>query len=190
MQETNVLIKQTLAGDPKAFEAIVNGHKRLVGQIVARLVKNEEDRIDLSQDTFIKVYQNLVSFQGHCKLSTWIAKIAYNTSLNYLEKKRTPLYSDHAAEGKTVDDCQGTLSCPEQYTGSRQLSVRLCEEIDQLPLFHGTVISLYHFHDMTYKDIGDILQLPEGTVKSYLFRGRKMLKDRLVIRFNREELCA
>ena len=59
-----------------------------------------------------------------------------------------------------------------------------------MPVIYGTILSLYHLHDMSYAEISQILSLPDGTVKSYLFRARRMLKDRLLEKFSREELCA
>ena len=146
---------------------------------------------DLCQDVFIKVYRNLGGFRFDSKLSTWIARIAFTTCLNYLEKKKLPLYEDSSPEGLTVDDCASVgQKDPECWTGVRQASVRVCEEIDELPVIYGTILSLFHLQDMTYAEISDILQMPDGTVKSYLFRARKMLKERLQVRYSLEELCA
>lgn len=188
--ETRVRIERILDGDPNAFKQLVKDHERLVGQIVFRMIPNETDREDLCQDVFVKVYQNLGSFRHESKLSTWIARIAYTTCLNYLEKKKVALYEDASPEGVTIDDCDGGHTDPESWTGTRQASVRVCEEIDQLPVIYGTILSLFHLQDMSYAEIGQILKLPDGTVKSYLFRARKMLKDRLRVRYSLEELCA
>jgi RNA polymerase sigma-70 factor (ECF subfamily) len=187
---TRTRIGKILEGDPNAFQQLVKDHERLVGQIVFRMVSNETDREDLCQDVFVKVYQNLASFRHESKLSTWIARIAYTTCLNYLEKKKVPLYEDCTPDGVTVDDCEGVDAGPERWTGARQASIRVCEEIDQLPVIYGTILSLFHLQDMSYAEIGQILHLPDGTVKSYLFRARKMLKERLQIRYSLEELCA
>ncbi|MDD3731275.1 MAG: sigma-70 family RNA polymerase sigma factor [candidate division Zixibacteria bacterium] len=70
----------------------------------------------------------------------------------------------------------------------RNLAYRLCQEIDELPVSYGLILSLYHLQEMTYKEISDILSMPEGTVKSYLFRARKLLKDRLVKNYCREDI--
>ena len=190
MNNTRALVDKILSGDPGSFQKLVSDHQRLVGQIVFRMVANPTEREDLCQDVFVRVYQNLDRFQFQAKLSTWIARIAYNTCLNFLEKKRLPLYEDHVSEGETIDDCQGEIQGPDRWAESRQRSVQVCEEIDGLPVLYGTVLSLYHLHEMTYAEIGEILSLPDGTVKSYLFRARKMLKERLAARFEREELCA
>ena len=190
MPDSNILIQRILEGDQQAFLTLVKDHQRLVSQIVFRMIKGEQDREDVCQDVFIKVYENLAGFQGKAKLSTWIARIAYNTSLNWLEKKRVPLFEDQAPEGETVDSCPNGDSTPEEWASTRQAAVRLCEEIDRLPVIYGTIVSLYHLHDMSYAEIGDILSLPDGTVKSYLFRARKMLKERVTASYSREELCA
>lgn len=190
MEDTRALVGRILDGDPGSFQKLVSDHQRLVGQIVFRMVSNTTEREDLCQDIFVRVYQNLDRFQFQAKLSTWIARIAYNTCLNFLEKKRLPLYEDHAPEGETVDHRAAEAVSPHQWTASRQMSTQVCEEIDGLPVLYGTIVSLYHLQDMTYAEIGEILSLPDGTVKSYLFRARKMLKERLAARFQREELCA
>ncbi len=190
MTNSKALIDKILTGNPNAFTTLVKQHERLVSQIVFRMVPGQHDREDICQEVFLKVYQNLGGFQHQCKLSTWIARIAYNTSLNHLEKKHVPLYEDQSPEGATLDDRPSAVESPAQYTASRQAAVRLCEEIDQLPVLFGTIVSLYHLHDMSYADIGEILSLPDGTVKSYLFRARKLLKERMLARFSQEELCA
>jgi len=155
------------------------------------MISNETDREDLCQDIFVKVYRNLGGFRFDSKLSTWIARIAFTTCLNYIEKKKLPLYEDSSPEGQTIDDCAAVKgSDPASWTGERQTSVKVCEEIDQLPVIYGTILSLFHLQDMSYAEIGDILRMPSGTVKSYLFRARKMLKERLQVRYSLEELCA
>ncbi len=190
MDNTRALVDRILSGDPGSFQKLVTDHQRLVGQIVFRMISNVTEREDLCQDVFVRVYQNLGKFQFQAKLSTWIARITYNTCLNFLEKKRLPLYEDHVPEGQTIDDCLGQEESPERWTESRQVSVQISEEIDNLPVIYGTIVSLYHLHEMTYAEIAEILSLPDGTVKSYLFRARKLLKERLTARFEREELCA
>jgi len=184
-------VAQILAGDPNAFKLLVKNHERLVGQVVFRMIINEADREDLCQDIFVKIYRNLSGFRFDSKLSTWIARIAFTTCLNYIEKKKLPLYEDTSPEGQTIDDCAAVNSTnPESWTGGRQASIKVCEEIDQLPVIYGTILSLFHLQDMSYAEISDILRMPSGTVKSYLFRARKMLKERLQVRYSMEELCA
>lgn len=190
MSKDRQQVTAILGGNATAFTTLVKDNERLVGQIVFRLIKNETEREDLCQEVFMRVYQNLKRFQFNAKLSTWIARISYNTCLNFIEKKKTPLYEDLASAGETIDSHPSTELSPAERTSSRQAATRLCEEIDLLPPVYGTIVSLYHLQEMSYAEIGQIMSLPDGTVKSYLFRARKMLKEKMLGKFQREELCA
>ena len=190
MNDSKTLVDRVLKGDPNAFTQIVAQNERLVGQIVFRLIPNATDREDLCQEVFFKVYRNLEGFQFNSKLSTWIARIAYNTCLSYLDKKKLPLLDDCCPQNEANEPEMLDGIRPDEWTESRQTSVRVCQEIDKLPVIYGTIVSLYHLHDMSYAEIGRILSLPDGTVKSYLFRARRLLKERLLEKYSREELCA
>jgi RNA polymerase sigma-70 factor (ECF subfamily) len=188
VDEARDLVNRILAGDAKAFKSLVEQNQRLVSHIVFKMIPNETDREDLSQDVFMRVYRNLGRFEFRSKLSTWIARITYNTCGNYLEKKKIPLYEDLAPEQKTIDSCAGANPLPDEYTEKQEISDRLREEVDMLPIQYKTIITLYHLDEMSYTEIGGIMKLPEGTVKSYLFRARKLLKERLTAKFQPEEL--
>jgi RNA polymerase sigma factor (sigma-70 family) len=188
MAERPQQIERILAGDHKAFAEFVKQHQRLVSHIVFRIIPNEEDRKDICQDVFLKVHQNLAGFRNESKLSTWVGRVAYNRCLNHLEKKKVPLYEDHSPEGVTVDSVIGAAIQPDEYTEHRDLATRLRTEIAELPPQFRVIVSLYHLEEMTYKEIGEITKLPEGTVKSYLFRARKLLKERLAAKYQPEEL--
>ena len=172
------LIHRIRGGDERAFETLISRYQRLVAHMVCRLVDNPEERRDLCQDVFLKVYQALPSFRLDCKLSTWIAKIAYRTALNALEKKRATLYEDHSG-GRDLDHLTGPASDPEflylETDRRRQLerAIGLLDDKYRIPL------TLYHLEEMSYAEIGEIVNLPEGTVKSHLFRARQQLKTLL-----------
>lgn len=185
-----VLVERVLGGEKGAFRLIIHQNKRLVCHVIYRMVTNEQDKEDLIQEVFLRVYQNLGRFEQKAKLSTWIARIAFNTTINYLEKKRVPLYEDMCGEGETIETCPGMQPSPGEIAESRQSSVSLSVEIDKLPVHYGLILSLYHLQEMSYREISEVMRLPDGTVKSYLFRARKMLKERLTTRYTREELCA
>lgn len=183
------LVDAVLGGNKAAYRELVGLHRRLVEVIVSRMVANDEDRRDLCQEVFVKVYERLDQFQGGSKFSTWVARVAINTCLHHLEKKRVLLYEDEVSDESTVDDCAITTGTPHEYTEDRQAAVRLSEEIDRLPVVQGTILSLYHLQEMSYTEISQMMKLPEGTVKSYLHRARLLLKQRLSTRYAPEELC-
>ncbi len=188
MTDSRTLIARIQSGDDDAFLHLIERYKRLVYNVVFRMVQNDADREDLCQDIFVKVYQNLGGFQYESKLSTWIARIAYNTCINALKKKKVPLYDDHALEGDSLEKVTANSEKPDEVTEERDLSARLQREIEKLPAKYKTILTLYHVEEMSYAEIAEIMNLPEGTVKSYLFRARKLLKEHLVNRYTPEEL--
>ena len=188
MTDDKALAAKILAGDRGAFRTLVERYQRLVSHIVFRMIPNDTDREDVCQEVFIKVYENLSGFRFESKISTWIAKIAYNTSVSYLEKMKTHLYDSISSENEPLLELSDNNILPDEYAEARDLSLRLAREIDRLPVLCGTILSLYHLEGMSYNEIRQIMQLPEGTVKSYLFRARKLLKKRLSISYQREEL--
>ena len=86
-----VIVSNILNGKTQDFAIVVKNTEKLVAQIVRKMIATEDDQKDIVQDIYIKVYQNLSSFQFKSKLSTWIANIAYNSTINYLQKKKIPL---------------------------------------------------------------------------------------------------
>jgi RNA polymerase sigma factor (sigma-70 family) len=188
MTDERALAAKILAGDKGAFRTLVERYQRLVSHIVFRMIPNDTDREDVCQEVFIKVYENLSGFRFESKISTWIARIAYNTSVSYLEKMKTHLYDSISSENEPLLELSDNNILPDEYAEARDLSLRLAREIDRLPVLCGTILSLYHLEGMSYYEIRQIMQLPEGTVKSYLFRARKLLKKRLSLSYQREEL--
>lgn len=181
------IVAQILTGSKSAFDSFVQEYQGLVMHVVRRLVPNETDRQDVCQDVFVKAYRNLSGFKFQSKLSTWLARIAHNTSINYLEKKKAELFDDISAEHETLDDQPMAARSPEESAVSNDMAGRVRAEIDRLPVIYGTILALYHLEEMSYKDMAEILQMPEGTIKSYLFRGRQMLRERLVAAYSHEE---
>ena len=175
MYTDKTLIDKILAGNLGAYKQLVREHERLVTHMVARVIGNDEDIKDVSQEVFIKVYQNLGKFNYHAKLSTWIAKIAYSTSVNYVKKhsNKNAIHLD-LKEGDLTDH-----ETPEHILNVKSEAAFLQYQISKLPLAYRTVLTLYHLNEFSYQEIEDITGMPEGTVKNYLFRARKMLKERL-----------
>ena len=188
MIDQKALVQKILAGDQKAFRLLITQNQRLVYHIVFRMVPSLSDREDICQEVFLKVYRHLPNFRFDSKLSTWIGRIAHNTCLNFLDKKKLPLYDDLAAEDDNREPVTDESAGPEHLLAQKEISSILQKEIDRLPAVYKTIVTLYHLDQMSYTEIADIMKMPEGTVKSYLFRARKQLKTRLLIQYRREEL--
>jgi len=190
MNSEQLLVEQILAGDKAAFERLVSQYQRLVSHIVARIVGSEGDFEDICQDVFFKVYKSLKSFQFECKLSSWIGRIAHNTSLNHVARKRPASFSDLSEEEYGADSYADSQPGPIEMAEQADVANRLKAEIRCLPQAYRTALTLYHLEEMSYIEISEIMSLPINTVKSHIFRARRMLKDKLLAVYRREDLCA
>ena len=190
--EDKDLVKRILKS-PSVYREFITRYQRIVSVMIARLISNVEDRKDISQEVFMKAFQHLDSFRFQSKLSTWIASITYNTCLSFLEKKKHLLYEDFLGEGdemntRSFDPADNDLIPHDEWLSSRQLEQSLHKAIEQLPPLYKTIIALYHSEEVSYEEISEITRLPIGTVKSYLFRARKKLKESLLQQYNTEEI--
>lgn len=167
-----LLVEEVLSGNTQAFAMIVKNTERLVAQIVRKMIANEEDQKDIVQDIYLKAYQNISSFKFQSKLSTWIGAIAYNITINHLEKKKISLYDIDLMHENKFTHCENA----EKEILKKETAQILQNEINKLPPLYKTLISLYHIEELPNKEIAEITNLPEGTIKSYLYRARKTLK--------------
>jgi RNA polymerase sigma factor (sigma-70 family) len=188
------LVNKILNGDTRSFGLVIKNTERLVAQIVFKLISNPEDRKDMMQDIYLKAYKKLPDFNFQSKLSTWVAQISYNTCLDHLRKKKliladTDIIQDGAVENKLdLLNSQFNRVAKEESILRRDLSGVLQTAVNRLSPLYKTLITLYHNEEMSYHEIGQITGLPEGTVKSYLFRARKELKNELLLSYKKEDL--
>ena len=174
------LVHSVIQGNTLAFGMIIKNTEGLVAQIVFRMLSNPEDRKDIIQEIYLKVFKSLPEFKFRSKLSTWIAKIAYTTCVNYLEKDQLVL--DDSPHDR-VDDGE-----PAEHIFKKELSAILTVELEKLEPLYRTIVILYHQEELSYLDIAQVTGLPVGTVKSYLFRARKKLKENILAQYKQEEL--
>lgn len=169
------LINQILIGNMNAFTFLVNRYQKLVLHISGRIIQRQDDVEDVCQDVFIKVFQNLIKYRNECKLSTWIATIAYNTSINHLRKYKN---DDKVNTDDTAVFSKLTEFRSDEYEKA-DLHRYIREQIDLLPVQYRTVLTLFHLEEFSYQEIEQITGMPEGTVKNYLFRAKALLKEKL-----------
>jgi len=177
---------------PAVYREFIIRYQRMVSVIISRMIMNEEDRKDISQDVFLKAYHNLSSFRYSSRLSTWLGSITYNTCINFLNKKKYVLFDDLYPEeagndGNKFDVPDFNMILQDEWLSSKEVHQQLHHAIEQLPPVFKTMISLYHSEEICYEEIGEIMGLPIGTVKSYLFRARKKLKESLLMQYKTEE---
>jgi len=171
------LVQQILNGNTNAFRFLVAKHQRLVAHIVGRIVRRTEDVEDTSQEVFIKVFRKMKHFRGDSRLSTWIAKIAYNTSISHIRRELKNERSYDESPGLVANETDGELN--QKVIEKEEAKKYLLEMIEELPVHYRTVLTLFHLEEFSYKEIEEIAEMPEGTIKSYLSRARKILKEKL-----------
>jgi RNA polymerase sigma-70 factor (ECF subfamily) len=190
------LVDRILKGDQRAFGIIVHRTERLVVQIVARMVSDVELRKDLAQDVYMKAYQRLSGFRHDAKLSTWIARIAFNCCVDELRKRK--LFISWPAVHVGNDDLAGTAGWEpadmsigaeaDHAILSRQRSDVLRRHLEELSPIYRTLVILYHQEELSYDEIVLVTGLPMGTVKNYLFRARKALRESIVKSYKTAEI--
>jgi RNA polymerase sigma factor (sigma-70 family) len=174
------LVTEVLSGNRNAFIQLIRQYEGLVLHIVTPLIGVNEDREDICQNVFIKVYEKLNTFQFKSKLATWIGNIAYNCSINYLQKKKNILLSSIVASENEIsflDSLNFESDNPEQIIIRREDIKQLSEAINMLPEFQKTVLFLFYKEEISLIEISEILQMTVNTVKSHLFRAKKSLKQ-------------
>ncbi len=181
MADHRAIVEAILAGNREQFRVLVNDFQRLVSHIVFRMIPETLDREDVCQEVFVKVYQNLAGFRFGSKLSTWVAQIAYNTCLTTLGKKQLAIddgFDDRRDDSRPEWSAEES-SRPDYRCESDDTASVVRREIDQLPALPGTILVLFHLEGMSLQQIAEVFSMPEGTVKSHLFRARRLLKGRL-----------
>lgn len=190
------LVERVLRGDTNTFNTIIKNTQGLVTQIIFKMIPGAEDRKDLAQDVYLKTFKKLESFKFQSKLSTWIGQIAYNTCVNHLEKKKLLLIENNNDDSESDDETLEIMNNKtnplsnetEKIIFKKELSEILKKEIDKLSPVYRTLITLYHNEELNYSEIAEITELPEGTVKNYLFRARKTLRNNLLLTYKKEAL--
>lgn len=168
------LIKSTLSGNHKSFSMLMALYKLRIVSFGRSFFKDERDIEDFVQDVFIKVYLNLATFKGESMFSTWLIRIAYTTAINSV-KRRKEYYQ---LEDETL--LPDTKSCsPEEIEIRKITQDAIRTAISELPEKYAVCIEMYFFYDIPYKEISEITEFPENTIKSHIFRAKKILKARL-----------
>ena len=175
-----ILVQQIVAGDQAAFRRFVDQYQNLVWHVVSSMVSQKYDREDLCQDIFVKIYTSLPGFRFDAKLSSWIFKISYRRCLNYLAKKRVSLYEDTNGVEQTLEDVKGDTFSPIEQLVQRELIDRVHGLLKRLAPVQRTLISMYHLEGFSYSEIAEATELPDGTIKSYLYRARQKLQKMAV----------
>jgi len=166
------LIRDVLAGRVERFEVLVRRYQRLVATAALRMGTPRDEVEDVTSEVFYKVYKSLGRYRPEHALSTWMYRIAINAALG---RKRSMRHESRMEElSPSLSDGRPSL---EDRASDLERSRLLQEALERIPGHYRSPLVLAHLEGMPLEEIARILELPEGTVKSRLFRGRAMLKD-------------
>jgi len=174
------LVKRCKRGDQRAFAELVDHYKAMVFTIINRMIFNKSIIEDLAQQVFIRVYKGVPNFRGESKLSTWIYRITYNVCLAEISLKRNQYEFVSLDENNIESNIAINCKNPEEIMSGIELSATIKKVVNKLPPQYKMAITLYYFEQMPYKEIGEVMGLPMGTVKTYLHRAKKYLRNMLV----------
>lgn len=176
-------VKQVLKGDQNAFGEIVEIYKDKVFQLSFRMLGNRHEAEDIAQEAFIRAYVNIQSYNINLKFSTWLYRIATNLCIDRIRKKKPDYYLDAevaGTEGLTMySQIPAQTRLPEDDVESLELQDTIQREISNLPEKYRTVIVLKYIDELSLNEISEILDIPLGTVKTRIHRGREALRKQL-----------
>jgi len=182
-QDDAQLVQAGQHGDQHAFAFLVQKHQRLVFTMVLRMLQDDEEASEITQEAFLVAWQGLPSFRGQARFATWLYRIAYHCCARQLERRKrersrhSVIQAEHILEGMNKEkQAEDSIELRD-----RQAIVR--EQLEQLPPKYRIVLILRHLQDMTYEEMAEVLSLPVGTIKAHLFRARNLLKERLLAQY-------
>ncbi|OGI07310.1 MAG: hypothetical protein A2Y40_03330 [Candidatus Margulisbacteria bacterium GWF2_35_9] len=173
-QTENELIKDVQNGNLNAFEHIISDYQKPIFKAINGMVANYEVAKDLTQDTFFKAFEKIDQFQFRSKFSTWLFRIAYNAAKAHLitNTNKARLNEKYITEETLITYAENTLESIEDL----RMIYKALDQVD--PQFKGALI-LYCINNISYEEIAEIIDVPMGTVKSRIYRGKQQLIELL-----------
>ena len=165
------MVKDCQNGDKKAMDTLVRQMQTPVFNAAYRMLGNPDEAADVTQTTFLKVFENIQRFDPTRRLFSWTYRIALNESIDQLKRRKR---TEPLQDSPTSD-----TDLPQEMAATSQLSDEVQKTLMELNDGHRAVIVLRYFADCSYHEISRILELPEKTVKSRLFAARQQMKNKL-----------
>jgi len=164
-----LIVEACLAGDRKAFELLVARYEKKFFNAAYRVLGDTEDAMDATQSAFVKAYEKLHTFDTSCRFFPWMYRILINESLNIVNQRKRFDELDERIPVRGKD--------PEEKYGDRELARHLQSAIRELKPDYRVIIALRHYQGFSYQEIGEVLRIPDKTVKSRLFSARRQLRE-------------
>ena len=172
--DDHLIVSQVIAGQKDLFRLLVRRHEQAVFGMGLSFFRNSEDASDFVQEVFLKAYQNLCGFEGRSRFSTWLYKIAYNTAINEVTRRKE--YRSLAEEEAAALSDSET---PERALLRNAAREAVQKALVDLPERYRICVDLFFFYDCSYQEIEVITGFPVNTIKSHVFRAKKLLREKL-----------
>jgi len=181
------IIEMVRSGNSRAFSVLVDRHKDQAMTLAVRLVGERGEAEELVQDAFVNAYRNLEQFRGDAKFSTWFYRILYNLCMTRVTRRKAkPESLDDGEENllRTLVN-EDEISIQERME-QQEIHRLVSSEVGNLPEKLRTAILLFYVQEMSYEEVSAVMNVPLGSVKTYLHRGRHLLRQRLLVRLKEE----
>lgn len=175
-----VLVQRTLAGEHQCYDVLVRRYQARVHGLIYRMVGNEADAADLVQEAFIKAYTRLDTFRQDASLLTWLYRIASNLSIDLLRSRQVRGQKSldfEIAEGR--EPVADISSSPAHLVEQGAVGDIVQQAVMSLPDRYRVVVVMRHLQGLRVHEIAEELRIPDGTVKTHLYRARELLRQRL-----------
>lgn len=177
------LVSYIVKGKTELFSVIIDRYQTKVFSTVYNYTHDHEEARDLTQEIFIKLYNNLQSYKNKASFSTWLYRIAVNRCIDWTRKKKlatvSVIYDSSDEEIDIYDTITDSGGGPEEILIKQENKAYIREVVEDLPEIYKTVIILYYFEDFSPQEISDITDVPKRTIETRLYRGKNLLKLRL-----------
>ena len=178
------LIERARLGEREALTALTNKYRQRVFSLINRMLNDSARAEELTYEAFIRAYKNLKLFRGDAKFSSWLYRIAVNAALAERAKKRLEHVSLDSIDYLPAD--QSTQ--PDHVYQGLFCSKVVDEALAQLPVHYATALRLFYLRGVGYVEIAELMKIPIGTVKTYLHRGKRAMKEVVTGKYRPEDL--
>ena len=165
--------------DPKAFEAVMRQHNRMLYRLARSILKDDADAEDALQEAYLAAYRSLASFRGDSRMSSWLARIVINESYARLRKRKSAIVVPLSGEAPDMETSMPDRESerPDALALRGELRALLMRRIDALPEQFRTVFVMRDVEDLSVEETAECLSIPEATVRSRAFRARALLRE-------------
>ncbi len=166
------LVRECLQGSRNSFEEIVNRYYKTIYRLAFKILHDSDNAEEITQIVFVKVFENLKSYNPKFKFFSWLYRITLNETLNFSKKQ--------SSTEKLNEGVSSGRENPDEIYGRNELGEKIENALMEVDILYRVPLVLKHFMDYSYKEVSELLEIPEKTVKSRLFTGRQLLKEILI----------